>query len=206
MLPNEIQLSKDLKVSLGTMRKALEQMDVEKIIVRRQGRGTFVRDQGSNETAIRFSKIIDGQDKRIEDKVDVRNIEKVKPSRDEMKNLELNSNQKVWRSHRIRYHDAKPLMSEVVAIPAQLFPKMTADDATVRICALAQSNGILLRDATERISICKAGKADVAELNASLKEPLLKLDRIIFGIDGSPIEWRIAKCRLGDNYYLSHIV
>ncbi len=42
-LPSEIDLYRDLGVSLGTLRKALGLLEAEKLIVRQPGRGTFVR-------------------------------------------------------------------------------------------------------------------------------------------------------------------
>jgi GntR family transcriptional regulator len=41
-MPNEAELAQEYGVSLGTMRKALELLTNEGLIVRRQGRGTFV--------------------------------------------------------------------------------------------------------------------------------------------------------------------
>ncbi|MDP1586413.1 MAG: GntR family transcriptional regulator, partial [Prosthecobacter sp.] len=41
-LPNEVVLARDVGVSIGTMRKALELLEDEHLIERRQGRGTYV--------------------------------------------------------------------------------------------------------------------------------------------------------------------
>ena len=47
------------------MRKAFDEMEGERLISRRQGRGTFVIDQTSDECAIRFSNIRDPDGIRI---------------------------------------------------------------------------------------------------------------------------------------------
>ena len=44
LLPNELELADQLGVSLGTLRKGLEALEKERLITRRHGRGTFVRD------------------------------------------------------------------------------------------------------------------------------------------------------------------
>ena len=44
-LPNETALAMQMGVSAGTMRKALDQLEREGLVVRKQGRGTFVVDQ-----------------------------------------------------------------------------------------------------------------------------------------------------------------
>ena len=64
-IPNEIELSRELGISVGTVRKALDEMESERLISRRQGRGTFVIDQTSNEHAVRFSNIRDPDGIRI---------------------------------------------------------------------------------------------------------------------------------------------
>ena len=48
-----------------------------------------------------------------------------------------------------------------------------------------------------------AGTAEA--LNVSKGTPLLKLDCVVFEIDGRPIEWRNALCHLRDNYYMTEI-
>ena len=64
-IPNEIELSRELGISVGTVRKALDEMEGERLILRRQGRGTFVIDQTSDECANRFSNIRDAEGSRI---------------------------------------------------------------------------------------------------------------------------------------------
>ena len=47
-VPNESDLAREFGVSAGTMRKALELMRQERLLTRRQGRGTFVNDLASS--------------------------------------------------------------------------------------------------------------------------------------------------------------
>ena len=48
LLPNELELADQLGVSLGTLRKGLEALEKERLITRRHGRGTFVRDHAAD--------------------------------------------------------------------------------------------------------------------------------------------------------------
>ncbi len=43
-IPPEVQLSRDFGVSVGTVRKALDQLARDRVLVRERGRGTFVKD------------------------------------------------------------------------------------------------------------------------------------------------------------------
>src|SRR5262245_1700819 len=56
-LPNEGDLARAFGVSVGTIRKALGFMEEERLLTRRQGKGTFVKDQGSDERVRRFDKV-----------------------------------------------------------------------------------------------------------------------------------------------------
>ena len=64
-LPNEMELARELGVSSGTVRKALDSLESDRLVVRRQGRGTFVVDQASGDVAARFSNIRNGEGRRI---------------------------------------------------------------------------------------------------------------------------------------------
>jgi GntR family transcriptional regulator len=54
-IPPEVQLSRDFGVSIGTVRKALDQLARDRILVRERGRGTFVKDGGARRTGFGFS-------------------------------------------------------------------------------------------------------------------------------------------------------
>jgi GntR family transcriptional regulator len=54
VLSSEIDLHRELAVSLGTLRKALGVLEAEKLIVREPGRGTFVRSHQAGKTVDRF--------------------------------------------------------------------------------------------------------------------------------------------------------
>jgi GntR family transcriptional regulator len=56
-IPNEIELAREVGVSSGTVRKALEVMEAQRLITRRQGRGTHVNDPNAAGLADRFCNI-----------------------------------------------------------------------------------------------------------------------------------------------------
>src|SRR5262245_24638229 len=70
-IPSESDLAREFGVSAGTMRKALEFMETERLLRRRQGRGTFVNDQASDEILVRYSNIRTADGKRIDDEAKI---------------------------------------------------------------------------------------------------------------------------------------
>src|SRR5262245_8474587 len=51
-IPNEVDLAREFNVSQGTVRRALELLERERVVTRQQGRGTFVN--GAQDLALRF--------------------------------------------------------------------------------------------------------------------------------------------------------
>src|ERR1700694_5609817 len=64
-MPNEGNLARELGVSMGTLRKALDLMERERLITRKQGRGTFINDPSSDALLLRFANICGPDGKRI---------------------------------------------------------------------------------------------------------------------------------------------
>lgn len=205
-LPNEVDLARDLNVSPGTVRRALEQMEEERLIHRRQGRGTFVADHSSEELAIRFTNIRDSSGVRISGEVTQASTSHARASEMEQKRLRLRPHAMVIRVHRVRLHHRGPFMVEDVSLPESLFPGLVErDEIPHRITLLAQAFGILLGRAEEQVRIVSADEEAASALAVAIEAPLLLLDRVVYTLDGRPVEWRLAKCNFGDEVYWSEM-
>src|SRR3984885_10327216 len=58
MLPSEPEIAVGLGVSPGTVRKALDEMSSESLLVRRQGRGTFVASHDEERILFQFFRMV----------------------------------------------------------------------------------------------------------------------------------------------------
>jgi GntR family transcriptional regulator len=203
-IPNEIELSRELGISVGTVRKALDEMESERLISRRQGRGTFVIDQTSDECAIRFSNIRDPDGIRIAGEVESCEIQAGASTETEARHLQLRPGEPVLRLRRLRAHAGKPFIVDTSTIPQARFPGLAQEsDISPSIVVLAHRYGVLLARAEEKLSVAAAEGDVAAALKVAEGTPLLKLDCVVFAIDGRPIEWRVARCHLRDNYYMA---
>jgi GntR family transcriptional regulator len=205
-IPNEIDLSRELGISVGTVRKALDEMEDERLISRRQGRGTFVIDQTSDESAIRFNNIRDSDGLRIAGEIESCAIVPAAASEAEARRLQLRVGEGVFRMHRTRVHADQPFMVEESTIPQSRFPGLAGDtDIPQSIVVLSHRYGVLLARAEEKISVAPAMSVTAQALKVADGTPLLVLDRLVFAIDGRPIEWCVSSCHLRDNYYLAEV-
>ena len=205
-IPNEIDLSRELGISVGTVRKALDEMESERLISRRQGRGTFVIDQASEECATRFSNLCDASGTRIIGEVESCEVASASANEEEARRLKLRGGEAVFRVHRLRSHNGEPFMVEDATVPQSRFPGLAEEaDISPTIIMLADRYGVLLARAEERLGVAKAGGTVAAALKVPEGTSLLELDSTVFAIDGRPIEWRKAHCHLRDVHYQTEI-
>jgi GntR family transcriptional regulator len=205
-IPNEGDLAREFQVSPGTMRKAMDLLERERLITRRQGRGTFVNDQLCDELATRFINIRGPDGKRILGDAKSAEVAVGVANEKERERLELQSGESVYRMRRARFVDEQPFMLVEASVPAALFPGLEhMSTLAPRIVPLAQHYGILLGKAEERISIGIATARVAAALNLAEGAPMAVLDRVVHTTDGRPVEWRMACCDLSTNHYLALI-
>jgi GntR family transcriptional regulator len=206
-VPNEGDLAREFGVSPGTMRKALDLMEHERLVTRRQGRGTFVNDQSSDELALRFINIRTPNGDRLIGDVKSAEFTDGVANGMECARLCLPKGDRVYRIRRVRLKEDEPFMLEEASMPATLFPGPEEMSAfTHRIVCLAQKYGIMLGKAEERVSVGSASPAVAEALNVATESPIAVLDRVVRAVDGQPVEWRMGWCHLGDCHYLSLMV
>ncbi|HEY7548861.1 MAG TPA: GntR family transcriptional regulator [Hyphomicrobiaceae bacterium] len=184
VLPSENDLARELGVSPGTTRKALKLLEAERLVARRQGHGTFVIDPASPEGALRYSNICTRDGERIAGEV------KVRPE------------DRVCHMQRLHLFNGAPFVVEEVFLLSALFPGLTErKDLSCPIGSLAQEFGILLGRAEERLSLGAVTTASAELLSLATGAPVLMLDRLIYAIDGTPVEWALRQVDLADKHY-----
>jgi GntR family transcriptional regulator len=189
------------------MRKALDLLEGERLLTRRQGRGTFVNDQASEELAVRFSNVRGPGGERVSGEAKSTEVSEGVASEDECVRLRLRRQDRVLRIKRVRCFKDQPFMVERATLPAALFPELIEKEgASHRIVVLAQQYGIMLGKAAERVAIGVAPPEVAAALGVAPDTPVLVLDRVVQALDGRPVEWRIGHCNFADQYYLTEMI
>jgi len=207
MLPNEVELARELGVSSGTVRKALDSLEGDRLVLRRQGRGTSVVDQATGEVAARFSNIRDGEGRRVLGDMELLTQTKALPTEIEQQRLQLGAGDAVLRMTRLRRYKNQLFMHEEVVLAVSRFPGLDdAEAGNYRISALAQRHGIHLAKGSERVTLEEATPQTAKQLEVKGHTRLLKLDRVVYAAGGYPVEWRVALCSLkGDMIYFAEM-
>ena len=203
-IPNESDLAREFGVSAGTTRKALDLMEAERLVTRRQGRGTFVNDQTANDLAFRFCNIRTLDGRRVAGQFMEVRIAEAQANEAECERLNLEGDDRVYRITRLRMDGGRPLMAEEASLPAALFPNLS--DEVTQIVTLAHQHGIILGGAEERIWTGVAVPTVAKLLSIPSNSSVLGLDRVTHALDGRRVEWRMGYCYLGNEYvYLTEM-
>ena len=203
-IPNENQLARDFNLSPGTVRKALDWMEQVRLVVRQQGRGTFVTDPAAPEFAGRFDTLRGPNGKRLQTAPAGTTIENASATAEEIGILKLPSDER--RVLRIRQKQLLPgglvIMVEEAVLPLHLYSAL--ENARLEAYDLVQASKhchVLLGEGSERISMSPPPAHVAAALGIAANASVLVLDRVIYTVEGVPAEMRKAWCRLGENTY-----
>ena len=208
MLPSEFALAAELGVSQGTMRKALDAMTAEGLLVRRQGRGTFVAEAEDNSILFRFYRLTsDGSSKSGAKPSfpESRYLSRIQDSASEQEReiFSLQSGEKVWRFERIRSNDEGPILWEQLVLPAKYFPDLTSETLLPNNVYQFYSTyyGIIVARVNEQLRAVTAPDKVADLLSLPEKSPLLEIDRRAIALDDRVVEWRRSLCRSDTMHY-----
>jgi GntR family transcriptional regulator len=195
-LPSEQALATEMGVSQGTVRKALDAMAGEKLIERRQGKGTYVAEQTQERALFRFFRLAHPEGPRAIPECGEESVERRPAKPREIERLALKSGAKVAEINRVRLIDGKPTVNETIVIPLALFPDIDRRGPLPNtLYSLYQSAyGVNIVAAEEELRADLARKDDVKKLGVGLGAPLLHIERIALAIDGTRVELRISRC------------
>ncbi len=205
MLPSEFQLAGELGVSQGTVRKALDAMTAEQLLIRRQGRGTFVALPEEGRILFKFFRLVaDGGD-RLFPQSRVLARAKAKADANDRAQLGLQKGEDVWRIDRVRRLGDSPVISERITLPFLRFESLgqMADIPNNVYALYSEHFGITIGKAAEKLKAAKANAAVSKQLGCDVGHPVLAVERLALALDGTPVEHRISYCLTDSFHYRS---
>jgi GntR family transcriptional regulator len=209
-IPSEIELAQRYKVSQGTVRKAIDALAVENIVVRRQGKGTFVATHTEEQSShFRFLRIRrkDGVDEYpVSRLIDLR---RGKASSEAARLLALKPGDAVILLRRTLEYDGTPVVLDEITVPGALFRGLTRarfDAYNGSIYSFFETQfGVRMLRADERITAIAADPPTAFALNVDAGAPLLAVERVAYTYGDRPVEWRRGLCSTRDHHYLNQL-
>jgi GntR family transcriptional regulator len=202
-LPSEHRLAGELGVSQGTMRKVLDALTAEKLLERRQGKGTFIAENTQERALFRFFRIARPGGERLIPQRDSE-VTRIRASRAaEQAKLDLERGAKVVEIVRTRKIDGKPAIFETIILPAALFPGIEKRPTLPNtLYSLYQTEfGIHIVTASEEVSAALATADDARNLGVAEGSAVLVIDRIAVSLQELKVEWRYSRVRSNDLVY-----
>ena len=195
LLPNEIDLARDLNVSRNTLRQAINKLVFEGKLIRKRGYGTWV----SRKTLTSGIKNwMSFSQEMMQLGVKVRNYELhlstgIPPK--EVLNfmgLEREGDCYCLKLERVRGNENFPF----VVFESWFNPSIgvSQDDnfALPLYELLEKKYGVIVHTSVEEISAQLAGSALAQKLRASEHDPILKRKRFVYDINGNPVEYNVG--------------
>ncbi len=210
LLPGEEALAKELKVSVGTVRKAFDVLSGQGLVVRQRGRGTFVA-RATNERAFTsFYRLVDRRDDMRRLPVDTILLrERAAAREDERAALHLEAGDLVYRLRRLRSLGETPLVLESIAFPyARVGGKeWGSDDAPAHLVYsfLEQQCGVSVSRVEDRLQACALPEDVAVDFGLPAGQPVLLSIRVAFDLQGAPVEFRRSWASTQTHDYLSEL-
>jgi GntR family transcriptional regulator len=205
-LPSEMELATEIGVSQGTVRKALDALAAENLVVRRQGRGTFVAEHDEARILFQFFKLAPDVGQGGFPASRILRVDRGAATPAEAQALAQPADTPVLRIERVRSLGGRPVIVETVVLPHALYPGLGDGEIPNNLYALyATRYGITVARAQEKLKAIALAPADAAALGVAPGHPALLIDRRALSLDGTPAEWRVSRCLTEDCHYLSDL-
>ena len=208
VIPSEMELAARFRVSQGTVRKAIDELAAENLVVRRQGKGTFVATHAEQQVQYRFLRLLpDSGDTTSEGPAERRIIEckRQRAPADIARALGLRSGDAVLQVRRVLAFKGVPTILEDLWLPAAPFKGLSAERLdTYRgpMYALFETEfGVRMVRAEEKIRALAAAEPATELLSVKAGAPLLSVERTAYTYNDLPMELRRGLYRTDTHHY-----
>ncbi len=207
-IPSEMDLAVRYRVSQGTVRKAIDELAAENLLLRRQGKGTFVATHAEKQVQFRFLKLVPDSGTRGSEgpaQRDIVDCRRARANADITKALALRSGDMVLQARRVLSFGGTPVILEDIWLPAVPFKGLTAQRLASYqgpMYALFETEfNVRMVRAEERIRAISATESHADLLKVKVGTPLLSVERIAYTYQDEPMELRRGYYRTDTHHY-----
>jgi len=210
LIPSEIELAGRFSVSQGTVRKAIGELAGENLLVRQQGKGTFVASHSEERSQFPYLRI--SPDRGALDSLAATLIDcrKVKLDFASAKKLDLASGAGAFLITRALSISSRNAVYEEVRLPATRFKGLTVETIERHHCMLysmyESEFEVRILHVDEQIKAVAAEGAAAKHLGVVRGSPLLTIERVAYTYADKPVELRRSFCNTREHHYRNRIV
>ena len=208
LIPSEMELAARFKVSQGTVRKAIDELAAENLVMRRQGKGTFVATHSAQQVQYRFLKLhpdvgdLEGEGRAHRT---ILECKRLRAPAEIARLLALRSGDTVVQVRRVLAFSGIPTILEDIWLPGHAFKGLTAEQMTTYkgpTYAMFEADfGVRMVRADEKLRAVLPDEAQAELLNVSTLTPLLSVERLAYTYNDIPMELRRGIYRTDTHHY-----
>ena len=208
LIPSEMELAARFKVSQGTVRKAIDELAAENLVMRRQGKGTFVATHSAQQVQYRFLKLhpdvgdLQGEGRAHRDIVECKRL---RAPAEIARLLALRSGDTVVQVRRVLTFSGIPTILEDIWLPGHAFKGLTAEQMThykgPTYAMFETEFGVRMVRAEEKLRAVLPDAAQAQLLDVPPLPPLLSVERLAYTYNDIPMELRRGIYRTDTHHY-----
>ena len=192
-IPSESELASRFGVSQGTVRKAIDEMAAENLLVRQQGKGTFVATHKDPGSFFRFLRLLPNQGElQISQSIPLE-CWRAKAGADVARILAIETGAPITILRRLLKLGDEPVVFDEIYLPSELFPDLSLEvlRSGESLYSLFETRyGVRMIRANERLRAVAADRVSAEWLQVAEGSPLLLVERVTFTYGQKPVEWR----------------
>jgi GntR family transcriptional regulator len=208
-IPSEQELAARFSVSQGTVRKAIDEMAADNLLVRKQGKGTYVASHNDPRALFRFLRLVPVDGELSSPQSIPLDCWRAKAGQEASRMLAIEPGAPIIIVRRLLKFASKPVVIDEIYLPGEIFQGLTAETLqgwNGSLYSLFESRfGIRMIRAQERIRAVAADRGASEALKLPEGTPLLSVERVTYTYGDKPVEWRRGLYSTAEHFYLNEL-
>jgi len=205
-LPNETELAAAFGVSVGTLRHAVDELAAENILVRRQGRGTFVAVHNADRFLFQFFHVERSDGLREIPLLEMVSFERVRADEEQAQALDLKPGEPAIQIDNRLLLQGRAVIHDRLLVPVLLFKGLSEKRFRERpstIYHLYQTEfGITVTRALERARAIGIDRTSGRILGLASGTPVMQVRRTALTFGDKPVEYRVSTINTAQHDYV----
>lgn len=208
-IPSEQELAARFGVSQGTVRKAIDEMAADNLLVRKQGKGTYVASHNDPRALFRFLRLVPMDGDLSHPQSVPLDCWRAKAGQEASRMLAIEPGASIIILRRLLKFAQKPVVIDEIYLPGEVFQGLnleTLQDWNGSLYSLFETRfGLRMIRAQERIRAVAADRSTSEALRVPEGTPLLSVERVTYTYGDKPVEWRRGLYSTAEHFYLNEL-
>ena len=209
VIPSEQELAARFSVSQGTVRKAIDEMAADNLLIRKQGKGTFVTSHNDPRALFRFLRLVPMDGDLGHPQSVPMDCWRAKAGQEASRMLGIELGDPIIIVRRLLRFASKPVVIDEIYLPGEIFQGLTLEVLqgwNGSLYSLFETRfGLRMIRAQERIRAVAADRSTSEALKVAEGTPLLSVERVTYTYGDKPVEWRRGLYSTAEHFYLNEL-